>query len=242
MELPMKIQASSTDTEDRMTPAGTQTLMRGLAMLELVAQSHDGVSIQHVADHVGVHRTIATRALQALGEYNLVRRGGDGRFRIGAGAVAMGRQYLTTLREAARPILEQLATSLQSSACLFVVDGDAAVAVMVIEPDDTPFHVTFKTGSRHPLDRGSAGYAIAALKEPASADPAPVVQARDNGFAVSEGEVEPGAWGVSVALQPALIGVEACVHMTTFRREVAEKAAPTVLAAARQIETIVSGT
>ncbi|MGA5542469.1 helix-turn-helix domain-containing protein [Mycobacterium sp. NPDC051198] len=61
--------------------AGSLTLVRGLATLRLVATSKNGLSIQEVAYHVGVHRTVASRMLNTLTEFGLVSRGKDGRYR-----------------------------------------------------------------------------------------------------------------------------------------------------------------
>ncbi|MGV0772956.1 helix-turn-helix domain-containing protein [Mycobacterium syngnathidarum] len=61
--------------------AGSLTLARGLATLRLVATSKNGLSIQDVAYHVGVHRTVASRMLNTLNEFGLVNRGRDGRYR-----------------------------------------------------------------------------------------------------------------------------------------------------------------
>lgn len=61
--------------------AGSSTLVRGLATLRLVATSKNGLSIQDVAYHVGVHRTVASRMLNTLTEFGLVSRGTDGRYR-----------------------------------------------------------------------------------------------------------------------------------------------------------------
>lgn len=220
----------------RATPPGTQTLVRGLAILEHVAQSTDGVTVQQVADLIAVHRTMALRALAALSEYDLVRKGADGRFRIASGVIALGRNYLPTLREASRPVLDRLSSELGSSTCLLVADGDEAAAVIVIEPADASWHLTFKAGSRHPLDRGSAGYALQSLRPPTPDEPEQVAEARRLGYARSHGEVEPGAWGVTVPLDTSVAGIDTCVHMITFRREVADRAAPLVMEAARRIE------
>lgn len=217
-------------------PRGTQTLVRGLAMLDFVAAAGDGVTVQQVADHTGAHRTIALRSLAALAEFNLVRKGHDGRFRVGAGVIALGRDYLPALRDAAGPLLVELADGLLCCTGLFVTDSDAAVAVTVVEPTGVPMHLTFKTGSRHPLDRGSAGYALSSLRPASPADPAPVAEARTLGYARSHDEVEPGAWGISVPIDPTVTGVDACIHVTTFRSEVAERAAPLALAATRTLE------
>lgn len=223
---------------DMSVPPGTQTLVRGLSILEHVAHSSTGLTVQQVAERAGVHRTMALRSLSALANFNLVRKGADGRYRVAAGVVALGREYLPALREISGPILEDLTAQLGASMCLFVADGDSAVAVTVMEPDDSSFHLTFRTGSRHPLHRGSAGYALASLRPASPDDPAPVVAARRDGYARSYGEVEPGAWGVSVPLDPDSVGVDACVHLTTFREEVADRATDLVLRAAHKIERL----
>ena len=67
-----------------------------------------------------------------------------------------------------------------------------AVALAVVEPSWTRFHVAYRTGSRHPLDRGAAGRAILAGRTGA-AEPV-----------TTSGELEPGAYGVAVAV----LGVE----------------------------------
>lgn len=222
-------------------PPGTQTLVRGLEILDLVAHSRDGLTVQQAADHVGVHRTMAMRALAALSDRNLIRKSPDGRYRIAGGVVALAREYQPALRDASRPILERLADALQASACLFVADGDAAVAFLVIEPEGSPFHLTFKQGSRHPIDQGSAGYAIASLRPPNADDSEPILTARRNGYAQSHGEVEKGAWGVSVPVDPTVAGVESCVHVSTFQEDVAELALPLVIDAAGELARLLGG-
>lgn len=43
------------------------------------------MSIQEVAYHVGVHRTVASRMLNTLTAFGLVAKGNDGRYRSPAG-------------------------------------------------------------------------------------------------------------------------------------------------------------
>lgn len=223
-------------------PAGTQTLVRGLSILESVATARDGITVQQAADLIGIHRTMAMRSLEALTGFNLVRRGSDGRFRIAAGVLALARDYEPELRDASRPILEHLAETLKMSACLFVVDGDAAVAFLVVEPSNTAFHLTFRTGSRHPLDRGSVAYAIAMLHEPRGDDHPDTVTARERGYARSHGEVENGAFGVAAPIDLGPIGIEACILAVSSQEEIADRAPVPVVAAAREIQTILGTT
>lgn len=72
---------------------GSQTLARGLQALQLVAEAKGGLTIQHVADHIGVHRTIAYRLLSTLASYRLVAKAEDGRFRAAAGLAALGASF-----------------------------------------------------------------------------------------------------------------------------------------------------
>jgi DNA-binding IclR family transcriptional regulator len=60
---------------------GSQTLARGLSVLQAIATSRVGLTVQEVADHVGVHRTIAYRLLSTLAQFRLVGKGEDGRYR-----------------------------------------------------------------------------------------------------------------------------------------------------------------
>ena len=50
------------------TAPGSQTLARGLNALQLVADAPAGLTVQQVAEGIGVHRTIAYRLLATLGE------------------------------------------------------------------------------------------------------------------------------------------------------------------------------
>ena len=86
-----------TDAPARTT--GSQTLDRGLRALELVAASATGLTVQDVADRLGVHRTIAHRLLATLSDHRLVARTPDGRFHAGGGLTALAQGVQSALRE-----------------------------------------------------------------------------------------------------------------------------------------------
>ncbi len=65
-------------TTQTVTAPGSQTLARGLNALQLVAEAPSGLTVQQVADGVGVHRTIAYRLLDHAGPIP-IRRQGRGR-------------------------------------------------------------------------------------------------------------------------------------------------------------------
>jgi DNA-binding IclR family transcriptional regulator len=109
-----------------------------------------------------VNRTVVYRLLATLEQHSLVRRDLGGRARVGLGVLGLAHQVHPLLREAALPALRSLAEDIGATAHLTLVDGSEALAVAVVEPTWTDYHVAYRTGFRHPLDRGAAGRAILA--------------------------------------------------------------------------------
>ncbi|MDP9822765.1 IclR family transcriptional regulator [Nocardioides massiliensis] len=221
-------------SESRPAP-GAQTLARGLRALELVAHAPDGAAIQEIAAELDVHRSIASRILSTLAEARLVVRGGDGRYRTGAGLAALGAGIHSTLRAAAEPAMRDLAVELNATVSLLVTEGPEAVALAVIEPPSSGYVLSFRTGSRHPLERGSAGLALLAAGPARAGEPEAVTAVREQGYASTFGEVEPGAYGVAVPLEPSDGIPTACLNLITYRPEIAESAPPLLVDAAKRV-------
>ena len=91
------------------TAPGSQTLARGLTALQLVADAPAGLTVQQVADGVGVHRTIAYRLLATLTQFRFVAKGQDGRYRPAAGLAVLGASFDRNVRQLSVPILRALA-------------------------------------------------------------------------------------------------------------------------------------
>ncbi|MER7922330.1 helix-turn-helix domain-containing protein [Streptomyces sp. NPDC096057] len=214
---------------------GSKTLARGLRALEYVAGSEAGVTVQELAAELQVHRTIAYRVVSTLEDFKLVFKDPEGRYRAGAGLSALAHQVQRGLRETLEPYLRELARELQATVSLLVAEGDEAVAISVVEPPNSRYHLAFRTGSRHPLDRGAAGHALRAAMVPAPAEPEVVTEARRQGYASTWGEVEPGAYGVAIPLRRGLGLPAACVNLITNREDIAERAVPVLLAKAEEI-------
>ncbi len=167
-------------------PETSQTLDRGLQLLLLLAEDDAGRTVTELAGALGVARPVVYRLLTTLEQRHLAMRGTDGRVRLGLGVLALAARVQPLLREVATPLLRRLADEVGATAHLTVADGDEALAVVVVEPQWTQFHVAYRVGSRHSLQRGAAGRAILAQR---SGVPGP---------ATSDGELQPGAHGVSV--------------------------------------------
>jgi len=214
---------------------GAQTLARGLRALELVAVARDGASIQEIAAELDVHRSIASRILSTLADARLVARSADGRYRTGAGLAALAAGVHGTLRATAEPFMRELAVELNATISLLVIEGDEAVALAVIEPPSSGYVLSFRAGARHPLGRGASGVALLAASPRLPGEAEKVTIARDRGYAATFGEVEPGAYGVAVPLALDEGMPVACLNLITYRPELAESAAPQLMAAAERV-------
>lgn len=217
--------------------AGTQTLARGLRALELVADSENGMTIQDVADELGVHRSIATRLLATVAEFRLINRGPDGRYRVAGGLAALAREVYAGLREQATPAMRRLANQLGASVALFVAEADDAVAVAVVEPTSTNVRLSFRQGGRHPLDCGAAGYALLAALPAQPAENPRVTEGRRRGYVITFGEVEPGFWGLGVPLTRAAGEPAACLTLISASQDLIESAPDAVLKVAAELSS-----
>lgn len=214
--------------------SGSQTLARGLSVLRHVADSPEGMGVQDVADRLGVHRTIAYRILATLADFHLVVKAGDGRYRAGAGTVALARSYAGGVQEAAMPLLRRAAEELGATVALLVAEGEEAVALAVAEPQTVNHHIAFRLGSRHSLSLGAAGLALRSLRAPVGSEADGVAEVRERGYAMTFGQVEPGAYGVAVPVH--LPGdLPLCVNLITLREEVARDAVEGMQALAEEI-------
>ncbi|WP_344071497.1 IclR family transcriptional regulator [Microbacterium sediminicola] len=227
------------ETAGRST-AGAQTLARGLAALREVAASEGGLTVQELAERLDVHRTIAYRMIATLVEAALVSRGEDGRYRGAVGLLELRAAGYEAFKHAAEPVLRDLANELGATASLLVPEQDEAIALLVVSPQAARYHIAFSAGSRHPLDRGAAGHALRAALPQVGPEPDVVSTARAVGYAMTFGEVEPGAWGIAAPVHWGAGERIACVNVITYREDVARDSIESVLACARRIEAAVA--
>jgi DNA-binding IclR family transcriptional regulator len=219
---------------------GSQTLDRGIRALVMVAAAPAGLTVQEVADRLAVHRTIAHRLLSTLADHHLIARGPDNRFRAGGGLTALAGGVQSALRDTAMPIMRELADELESTVALLVREGDEVVAIAVATPTKAAYHLAFRTGSRHPLGRGSAGICLLSALPERPGERIEVTRARAQGFSVSKGEVEPGAHGLAVLIHQGGEVPSACLNLITYRDDVMARAVPSMLDGASRISALLS--
>src|SRR5688572_17065449 len=212
-----------------MTAETSQTLGRGLRVLEVLAATPNGLTITALAAQVGVNRTVVYRLVATLEVHGLARRDAAGLVHVGLGVLALARGLQPVLRELAAPVLRALAEELGMTAHLTVADGGEALAIAVVEPTWTDFHVGYRVGARHPLGQGAAGRAILLGRERPDA-PA----AAGNGYVETAGEIQAGARGVAAPVL-GLDGLEASVGIVTLGDLDASAVGPLVVSAAGRV-------
>jgi DNA-binding IclR family transcriptional regulator len=206
----------------------SQTLDRGLRVLAVLAASSTGMSITELAGAVGVNRTVVYRLVATLEQHGLARRDGAGRLHVGLGVLALARGLQPVLRELASPVLRSLAENLGCTAHLTVADGGEALAIAVVEPTWTDFHVAYRVGARHPLERGAAGRAILLGREiRAGATPG-------SAYVQTMGELQAGARGLASPVL-GVDGLDASVGIVTLNELDEHEVGPKVTAAAAEV-------
>jgi DNA-binding IclR family transcriptional regulator len=216
-----------------LTAETSQTLDRGLRVLKLLADTDHGLTVTELAVELGVNRTVVYRLLATLEQHTLVRRDLGGRARVGLGVLRLAHQVHPLLREAALPALRSLAEEIGATAHLTLVDGSEGLAVAVVEPSWTDYHVAYRPGFRHSLDRGAAGRAILAGRGMHAYGP-------DDrwgggpGYVLTLGEPDAGASGAAAPLL-GVTGVEGSVGVVMLADAIPERVGPRVVEAAIEV-------
>ena len=196
-----------------MSPSGTtggassQTLDRGIRILELLADERHPQSIDELAASLGVHRSVAYRLIRTLEAHGLVEREAAGRLKLGARLAALAAGVAHDLQAEALPELTEAANDLGITCFLTVLDRDECVTLVSVEPRHAVATVAQRPGTRHPVSVGAPGKAILAQllpsEWPAGLDPVVAVEVHEaavRGWAESQNEVIPSLHAVAVPL------------------------------------------
>jgi DNA-binding IclR family transcriptional regulator len=140
-------------------PSGSQTLLRGLDVLEGVA---DGpVSLADLAHKLGLTRSTTHRLANALIERRYLVLVPQRGYQLGPKLLELGyrAQQQTGLVQLARPWLEALAERSEDTVHLGVLDGDRALYLDKI-PGRRRIVISSRIGDRHPLTSTGLGKAL----------------------------------------------------------------------------------
>jgi len=200
----------------------SQTLSRGIRLLEQLAEARTPLTIDELAARVALHRSVAYRLLRTLEDHGLVTRDAAGAVRLGTGLAALAAGVAADLQAEALPELTAAANDLGMTCFLVVLDHDECVTLASVEPRHAVTAVAQRPGARHPVTRGAPGRVILAQlpprRWPDDVDArlaAEVVAAGERGWATSHDEVVPSLRAVAVplAVQGRELAAVAAVHV-----------------------------
>jgi DNA-binding IclR family transcriptional regulator len=224
---------------------------RALAVLGHLASHHEGRSVKHISDDLGLPMSSAHDLLQALVEIGAVRLAGPRVYALGPRAVSMALTITDSLklRPVAHPFLVELAEEVNENTYLAVRNGDDVVYADLYETAQ-PLSVVMQLGSSRPLLGSSVGKLITAFNadletrvlsssrlEPLTpftlinrdrlrADFAAI---RQRCYSVSDGESVEGIIGLSTPIFDATGAVVAAVHISAPRGRLAPDRRPLVI-------------
>ncbi|UYM04111.1 IclR family transcriptional regulator [Solicola gregarius] len=206
----------------------SQTLDRGLRLLDAVAVEPAGYSIGDLADRLELNRTVVYRLVATLELHGLVHRDRSGRVTAGLGLIPLGQAVRPVLQARATPVLRALADEVGATAHLTVAEGEEATAIAVVEPRWSDFHVAYRVGARHDVRDAAAGRAILLGRSLTVGTPA------GTSYVASAGELQPGARGVAAPVC-GVEGLDASIGIVSLHEVDIDEIGPLVVRAAAAI-------
>lgn len=209
-------------------PTGSQSFERAVAILRIVAARADGLGLSDIASEAGLKKATVHRLLRAMQREGFVDQDETSRiYRLGPemvtlGALAGSRFNISKL--AAGPLMRLSAAS-QDSVYLSVPRGADSVILDRVEGDFPIRTQVFQVGVRYPLGVGAGSLSMLAalsdheieeildinairIQERFPNYSPPVIKrlvkdTRERGYAVNEGRVLAGSWGIGAAVLDA---------------------------------------
>lgn len=138
---------------------GSQTLFRGMAIIESVAQGNS--NLRAICGDLNLSRSTAHRLVNALVQANYLRRVTGNGYLLGPRLIELGTQSLNgySMRQAARPYIEQLAELTQDTVHLGIREQDDVLYIDKI-PGTRGLEMRSRVGQRMPLAMTGIGKAL----------------------------------------------------------------------------------
>jgi IclR family acetate operon transcriptional repressor len=146
------------------TGGQVQSLIRGLTILERLAEAGDGVALSDLAQRVGLAPSTTHRLLKSLEKMRFVSQDAQrGRWFVGVQAFAAGNAFLyhRDFVEASRPAMRRAMEASGETANLAVLDGGQAVMLSQVECHEM-MRMLAKLGGRAPVHASAVGKALLA--------------------------------------------------------------------------------
>lgn len=182
-----------------MSSAISSTFSDGLRLLEAMRHTAAPRTATELGAELSMDRTKAYRLLNTLHLHGLVGRDESGGYLLTAKLATLVPARYSALQKASDGPLRALSSATGHSAVLSVADGDTVTALRVIEPDESTLYVSYREGTSHPLDRSASGVVLLARRS--GTERADLDLIRAQGYAITRGEMQPGAAVMAVALE-----------------------------------------
>jgi IclR family acetate operon transcriptional repressor len=138
---------------------------RAFSILELVAESTQGLSNSDISRRLKLPKSSASYILRVMEKRGYLSRGDAGKYRLGLKIMSLSRGQLAhvDVREVAKPILEKfLRQSRMSEAHLAVLDNGRAVYVEKVEAENSFIKMDIWVGHRLPVHTTAIGKILVA--------------------------------------------------------------------------------
>lgn len=162
---------SRTQPRDLAHAPGSQSLERGLDILEIVETESADIGVREIARRLGLSPTIVQRMVTSLARRGYVEQDSEtARYRLGYRSFAIGANsehgsdYIVT----ARRELERLARGHNLNGFVSVLHGGRAVYLLAVQADG-PVAIKVDAGSEMPLHSTAAGKVLLASLDDADA-------------------------------------------------------------------------
>ncbi|MBX5490027.1 MAG: IclR family transcriptional regulator [Chloroflexi bacterium] len=231
-------------------------------VLLLFDEQHPVLTAAEVARRLGMSRSTTYRYLQSLRSYQLVEEDEAGGYRLGPRVFHLARvaRQGLGLSEIALPLMRELAARFGEAVLLTRRAGNHVVCVERVE-SRYPMRLSYERGQLLPLHAGASAKVILAFLAPAEIDaalarPLPrytertvteperlradLAAIRAAGYAVSEGEVDPGVRAVAAPIHHASGEIAAGLTVVGPAFRLDERVLPAVVDAVRAAARTIS--
>lgn len=144
-----------------MEDARHRTLARGIAVLETVAETRDGMTISDLARISGIDKSTTSRLVASLCDFGYLTRLPDRRIVLTGRVLRLTRGFQDQfdLQKIARPALTDLRDRVGESVVLTIREGNFSVSIDQVDPEHN-FRMVPHIGNTAPLDATAAGRAM----------------------------------------------------------------------------------
>ncbi len=245
------------------------TADRALDILLMFDERHLVLTAAEVAANLAVGRSTAYRYLQSLTQTGFLEDADGSGYRLGSRVMELARLARRGfgLSEIARPIMRRLATTVGETVLLTRLTGDRVICLEREDSGSRAVRITYERGEILPINAGASAFSLLSWLSDAAVDDildtthlegftartpvtkrallARLQQTREQGYAVSRGELDPDVLGIAAPVHGADGDVVAAVSIAALSTRVPDTRVPdlavAVLAAAAEITANLNG-